>query len=95
MITWFKNSDGSIAQTFTMLCLLQHMVIGGLPLVVFSILNNDPAVSGSLTEYSSTDILALLYTSIFGSAVSYGVFFYSATKGLYISLDLPFSFIHQ
>jgi hypothetical protein len=62
------------------------MVIGGLPLVAFAILNNDPAVSGSLKEYSSTDILALLYTSIFGSAVSYGVFFYSATKGLYIFL---------
>ncbi|MCI65957.1 WAT1-related protein, partial [Trifolium medium] len=56
------------------------MVIGGLPLVAFAILNDDPAVSGSLKEYSSTDVLALLYTSIFGSAVSYGVFFYSATK---------------
>ena len=72
------------------------MVIGGVPLVVFSILNSDPALSGSLKEYSSTDILALLYTSIFGSAVSYGVFFYSATKGLYISChDLPLSFLRE
>ncbi|KAI4306324.1 hypothetical protein L6164_029611 [Bauhinia variegata] len=58
-----------------------HMVIGGLPLVAISILNGDPAITGNLKEFSSTDILALLYTSIFGSAVSYGVFFYSATKG--------------
>jgi len=67
------------------------MIIGGLPLLLFSVLNNDPAVSGSLKEYSSTDILALLYTSVFGSAVSYGVFFYSATKGLYFSPYIFFS----
>ncbi|XP_072062380.1 WAT1-related protein At3g02690, chloroplastic isoform X2 [Arachis hypogaea] len=78
---WQHCLGGSIAQMFTLPYLLQHMVIGGLPLVAFSILNNDPALSQSLQEYSSTDILALLYTSIFGSAVSYGVFFYSATKG--------------
>ncbi|XP_019419006.1 PREDICTED: WAT1-related protein At3g02690, chloroplastic isoform X2 [Lupinus angustifolius] len=75
MVRWVsKYSDPVMATGW-------HMVIGGLPLVVFSILNNDPALSGSLKEYSSTDVLALLYTSIFGSAVSYGVFFYSATKG--------------
>ncbi|XP_025692543.1 WAT1-related protein At3g02690, chloroplastic isoform X9 [Arachis hypogaea] len=75
MVRWVsKYSDPVMATGW-------HMVIGGLPLVAFSILNNDPALSQSLQEYSSTDILALLYTSIFGSAVSYGVFFYSATKG--------------
>ncbi|WJX37036.1 hypothetical protein P8452_24850 [Trifolium repens] len=75
MVRWVsKYSDPIMATGW-------HMVIGGLPLVAFAILNNDPAVSGSLKEYTSTDILALLYTSIFGSAVSYGVFFYSATKG--------------
>jgi drug/metabolite transporter (DMT)-like permease len=57
------------------------MVIGGLPLVIFCILNDDPAVNGSLKELTASDVLALLYTSIFGSAVSYGVYFYSATKG--------------
>ncbi|XP_004500419.1 WAT1-related protein At3g02690, chloroplastic [Cicer arietinum] len=75
MVRWVsKYSDPIMATGW-------HMVIGGLPLVAFAILNNDPAVSGSLKEYSSSDILALLYTSIFGSAVSYGVFFYSATRG--------------
>lgn len=60
--------------------------------MAFAILNNDPAVSGSLKEYSSADILALLYTSIFGSAVSYGVFFYNATRGLYIHPVMIFLF---
>lgn len=57
------------------------MVIGGLPLVALSILNHDPAVSGSLEELTGSDILALVYASIFGSAISYGVFFYNATRG--------------
>ncbi|KAK4278157.1 hypothetical protein QN277_016043 [Acacia crassicarpa] len=75
MVRWVsKYSDPVMATGW-------HMVIGGLPLVAISILNNDPAISGGLKEFNSTDILALLYTSIFGSAVSYGVFFYSATKG--------------
>lgn len=58
-----------------------HMVIGGLPLLAIAILNHDPALSGSFKELTSNDLLALLYTSIFGSAISYGVFFYNATRG--------------
>lgn len=67
--------------------LQQHMVIGGVPLMVISVLNHDPAITGSLKELTSNDILALIYTSIFGSAISYGVYFYNATRGrlLYIS----------
>lgn len=57
------------------------MVVGGLPLAVISVFNGDPIFNGSLKELASTDILALLYASVFGSAVSYGVYFYSATKG--------------
>jgi len=60
---------------------LQHMVIGGLPLLAISVLNHDPAFNLSLKDLTASDILALLYTSIFGSAISYGVYFYSATKG--------------
>lgn len=59
------------------------MVIGGLPLLAISILSHDNAVSGHLGEFTANDTLALLYTSIFGSAVSYGVYFYSATKGIF------------
>ena len=62
------------------------MVIGGLPLLAISVINQDPVFNGSLQELSTNDIIALLYTSIFGSAVSYGVYFYSATKG---SILLP------
>ncbi|XP_043702696.1 WAT1-related protein At3g02690, chloroplastic isoform X2 [Telopea speciosissima] len=63
------------------LLLLEHMVIGGLPLVALSVLNHEPAINGSLKELTSNDLLALVYTSFFGSAVSYGVFFYNATRG--------------
>ncbi|CAN7126063.1 unnamed protein product [Brassica rapa subsp. narinosa] len=59
---------------------LHHMVIGGLPLLTISGINHD-LVNGSLQELSTNDIIALLYTSIFGSVVSYDVYFYSATKG--------------
>jgi len=57
------------------------MVIGGLPLVVFSTLNHDPALNGGFMELNSNDLVALLYTSLFGSAISYGVYFYNATRG--------------
>ncbi|KAA8532127.1 hypothetical protein F0562_006730 [Nyssa sinensis] len=58
-----------------------HMVIGGLPLAAISILNHDPVVNGSLKELTGSDLLALLYSSIFGSAISYGVYFFNATRG--------------
>ncbi|XP_065850819.1 WAT1-related protein At3g02690, chloroplastic [Euphorbia lathyris] len=75
MVRWVtKYSDPIMATGW-------HMVIGGFPLVVFSILNHDPAFYGGLKELTASDILALFYTSVFGSAISYGVFFYSATKG--------------
>ncbi|KAK3026141.1 hypothetical protein RJ639_042584 [Escallonia herrerae] len=75
MVRWVsKYSDPIMATGW-------HMVIGGLPLVAISVLNHDPAVSGGLAELTASDISALLYTSIFGSAVSYGVYFYNATRG--------------
>ncbi|CAI9110346.1 OLC1v1010353C2 [Oldenlandia corymbosa var. corymbosa] len=75
MVRWVtKFSDPVMATGW-------HMVIGGLPLLAISVLNRDPALSGSFGELSTNDLLALLYTSIFGSAISYGVFFYNATRG--------------
>ncbi|KAL9375988.1 hypothetical protein Peur_032867 [Populus x canadensis] len=56
-------------------------LFGGLPLLSISFLNHDPAFSLRLKELTASDIPALLYTSIFGSAISYSVYFYSATKG--------------
>ena len=57
------------------------MVLGGIPLLFLSVLNHDPALNGHIQELTGSDILALGYTSIFGSAISYGVYFYNATKG--------------
>ncbi|XP_009784222.1 WAT1-related protein At3g02690, chloroplastic [Nicotiana sylvestris] len=75
MVRWVsKYSDPIMATGW-------HMVIGGLPLVAISILNHDPVLSGNYMELTATDLLALLYTSIFGSAISYGVYFYNATRG--------------
>ncbi|CAA6673388.1 unnamed protein product [Spirodela intermedia] len=75
MVRWVsKYSDPIMATGW-------HMVIGGLPLLAVSVLNHDPAVSGGLKELTSSDVAALVYTSVFGSAVSYGVYFYNATRG--------------
>ncbi|KAK9285603.1 hypothetical protein L1049_024798 [Liquidambar formosana] len=75
MVRWVsKYSDPVMATGW-------HMVIGGLPLAMISILNHDPVLSGSLKELTAGDLLALLYTSLFGSAISYGVYFYNATRG--------------
>ncbi|XP_058097774.1 WAT1-related protein At3g02690, chloroplastic isoform X2 [Magnolia sinica] len=77
MVRWVsKYSDPIMATGW-------HMVIGGIPLLAISILNHDPAINGGLKDLTSSDLLALLYTSIFGSAISYGVFFYNATRGLF------------
>ncbi|MQM23261.1 hypothetical protein Taro_056324, partial [Colocasia esculenta] len=85
MVRWVsKYSDPVMATGW-------HMVIGGLPLLAISVLNHDPALSGGLMGLTSSDLLALLYTSIFGSAISYGVYFLNATRG---SIPLPFSLLH-
>ncbi|KZV23877.1 hypothetical protein F511_29873 [Dorcoceras hygrometricum] len=73
-VRWvFKYSDPVMATGW-------HMLIGGLPLLAISIINHDP-VFGSYDKLTNGDLLALVYTSIFGSAISYGVYFYNATRG--------------
>ncbi|XP_017218087.1 WAT1-related protein At3g02690, chloroplastic [Daucus carota subsp. sativus] len=75
MVRWVsKYSDPIMATGW-------HMIIGGIPLAGIAIINHEPAISGGLVELTSNDLLALLYTSIFGSAISYGVYFYNATRG--------------
>ncbi|CAL4934133.1 unnamed protein product [Urochloa decumbens] len=81
MVRWVsKYSDPIMATGW-------HMIIGGLPLLVISVLNHDPALSGHIQDLTWSDILALAYTSIFGSAVSYGVYFYNATRGSLTTLS--------
>ncbi|BFI40392.1 probable blue pigment (indigoidine) exporter [Marchantia polymorpha subsp. ruderalis] len=58
-----------------------HMVLGGIPLLILSVIQQDPALSGHIQDLDANDWLALLYTSVAGSAISYGVFFYNATRG--------------
>lgn len=75
MVRWVcKYSDPVMATGW-------HMIIGGLPLLALSVIKHDPAFTGSLQELDYGDWLALTYTSIFGSAISYGVYFYNATRG--------------
>ncbi|XP_062200837.1 WAT1-related protein At3g02690, chloroplastic-like [Phragmites australis] len=81
MVRWVsKYSDPIMATGW-------HMIIGGLPLLVISVLNHDPALNGHFQDLTWSDILALGYTSIFGSAVSYGVYFYNATRGSLTTLS--------
>jgi drug/metabolite transporter (DMT)-like permease len=56
-----------------------HLIIGGLPLAALAA--SDPSIDlpDMLAHISATDTLLLLYVSLFGSAASYGVFFYLAT----------------
>ena len=54
--------------------------------MALSVLQGDPAVSGHLQDLNLGDWAALFYTSLFGSAISYGVFFYNATRG---ELSIP------
>lgn len=75
MVRWVtKYSDPIMATGW-------HMVLGGVPLIAMSIFNHDPVLYGSLEGLSTNDVLSLFYTSLFGSAISYGVFFYNATRG--------------
>ncbi len=60
-----------------------HMVLGGIPLAIAS------AVSES-NQWSDLDFqgwLAISYATVFGSAISYGLFFYFAAQGNLTSLS--------
>mmetsp|Transcript_24778 Transcript_24778/g.84774 ORF Transcript_24778/g.84774 Transcript_24778/m.84774 type:complete len:306 (+) Transcript_24778:321-1238(+) len=57
-----------------------HMVLGGAPLLAYS-WATEPEVYASLGGLSAGDVGALAYTSVLGSAVAYGAFFYFASKG--------------
>ena len=60
-----------------------HMIIGGLPLFALSgIWESDQWVNIDLSGW-----MALSYSTIFGSAIAYGLFFYFASKGNLTSLS--------
>ena len=60
-----------------------HMILGGLPLF----LGSGILESGQWNEINLNGWLALSYATVFGSAISYGIFFYLASKGNLTSLS--------
>lgn len=58
-----------------------HMLLGGMPLLALSIAREGPELGPRLQQLTGLDIILLLYISLLGSAASYGVFFYNASKG--------------
>jgi drug/metabolite transporter (DMT)-like permease len=54
-----------------------HMILGGIPLVVLSLLwESDP-----VSRLHFNDWMGLTYATIFGTAITYGIFFYLAATG--------------
>ncbi|MBT9317983.1 DMT family transporter [Leptothoe spongobia] len=60
-----------------------HMIFGGLPLLGLSTYTEVQQWQGITTS----GWLAILYSTVFGSAIAYGVFFYLASKGNLTSLS--------
>lgn len=60
-----------------------HMILGGLPLwAVSSVVESQQWQHLSISEW-----MALAYTTVFGSAIAYGLFFYFASSGSLTSLS--------
>ncbi|MEL6470136.1 MAG: DMT family transporter [Cyanobacteria bacterium J06623_4] len=60
-----------------------HMILGGVPLVVVSLLSEPSTWEG----ISTAGWLEITYATVFGSAIAYGVFFFIAAKGNLTSLS--------
>ena len=57
-----------------------HMAVGGAPLLAYSVAT-EPAVYANLDKLGASEVGGLLYTSLLGSALAYGAFFYFASRG--------------
>jgi drug/metabolite transporter (DMT)-like permease len=60
-----------------------HMIIGGIPLAIGSFYFE----SNQWSAITSSDWIAIAYSTIFGSAIAYGLFFYFAARGNLTSLS--------
>ncbi len=60
-----------------------HMIIGGVPLAIGSFC----VESNQWAQITSIDWIAIAYSTVFGSAIAYGLFFYFAAKGNLTSLS--------
>jgi drug/metabolite transporter (DMT)-like permease len=60
-----------------------HMILGGLPLLAISVLTE----SEQFINIDFSGWMALGYSTVFGSAIAYGLFFYFASSGSLTSLS--------
>jgi drug/metabolite transporter (DMT)-like permease len=60
-----------------------HMILGGLPLFALS----SQFEAGQIANLDLSDWVAMGYSTIFGSAIAYGLFFYFASSGSLTSLS--------
>lgn len=60
-----------------------HMILGGVPLFVFSLWQE----SDQWVHLDFSNYLSLGYSTVFGSAIAYGLFFYFASSGSLTSLS--------
>ncbi len=60
-----------------------HMILGGLPLFALS----NQLESSQWVNLTTSNWMALAYSTIFGSAIAYGLFFYFASSGSLTSLS--------
>lgn len=58
-----------------------HLLLGGLPLAVLAGVREGPELVARLQDLTPADVALLGYVSLLGSAASYGVFFYNASRG--------------
>ncbi|KAL4422234.1 hypothetical protein ABPG77_009709 [Micractinium sp. CCAP 211/92] len=58
-----------------------HMILGGIPLLALAAWQEGDEALARLPLLTASDGLLLLYVSLLGSAASYGVFFYNASRG--------------
>ncbi|KAK9849781.1 hypothetical protein WJX84_001328 [Apatococcus fuscideae] len=75
MVQWVtKKTDPVVAVGW-------HMVLGGIPLALISAVQESDELIPRLQQLNGGDVAGLLYVSLLGSAASYGVFFYNASRG--------------
>lgn len=60
-----------------------HMILGGLPLFALSV----QFETAQFVHLDTSNWVAMAYSTVFGSAVSYGLFFYFASRGSLTSLS--------
>lgn len=58
-----------------------HLLLGGLPLAALAVVREGPELAARLADLTPADVALLAYVSLLGSAASYGVFFYNASRG--------------